>query len=54
MKPKEDRAPKLKEVEQEKYVCPKCLEEQLVYDEEVRLFTCKSCKKEFALIPMGE
>lgn len=49
MKPKEDRAPKLRVEEPERYVCPVCLEEQLIYDEEIRMFTCRKCKEEFIL-----
>jgi len=49
MKEKQDKAPKLGE---ERYICPRCLEEKLVYDSYKRLFICgnPNCGKKFALI----
>ena len=54
MRPREDRAPKLLERQQDKYVCPSCLEETLMYSEAERLFLCRNekCNQEFALARM--
>lgn len=37
---------------EERYKCPDCLEEKLVYDKHKRLFICgnPSCGKRFALV----
>jgi len=44
-----EREPKTYIKEKDKYVCPGCLEETLIYDEEERMFICSNCKKSYAL-----
>lgn len=53
MNEKREQAPKVKG--KEAYVCPSCLEETLVYDEEDRLFMCRNqkCGKGYALAEVG-
>ena len=46
MKEKEEKAPRT--AEKDKYICPGCLEETLIYNEEERLFICK-CGRKYAL-----
>lgn len=55
MRPREERAPKLLEKQQDKYVCPACLEETLMYSEDERLFICRNekCREEFALTKLN-
>ena len=45
------KAPKVYVREKDKYICPHCLEETLVYDEKERLFICskEKCIKKYAL-----
>jgi len=46
---RKEREPKTYIKEKDKYVCPGCLEETLLYNEEERMFICSNCKKSYAL-----
>ena len=56
MKEKQDKAPKVKEKEKDKYICPNpdCLKDSLSYNEEERLFICSECKRKYALAEIEE